>query len=101
MALQAVIFRVPYTCPTGANFAFLAVLRPRRINNLRVLNGLLGFNSPLQHQYKPFRINWIQTAFFSRALGAPAGEYSYPKSIAHRLPAAPVTSEPTGHNALR
>jgi len=28
----------------------LAVLRPRKINNLHVVNGLLGFNSPLQHQ---------------------------------------------------
>ena len=50
IALETAIFRVPYTCPTGAHFACLAVLRPRRINNLRVFNGLLGFNSALQHQ---------------------------------------------------
>jgi hypothetical protein len=49
-ALEVVIFRVPYTCPTGANFACLAVLRCRKINNLRESKGLWGFNSPLQHQ---------------------------------------------------
>ena len=49
-ALRVVVFRVPYTCPTGAHFAFLAVFPLRKINNLHVFSGPRGFNFPLQHQ---------------------------------------------------
>ena len=87
--------------PIGCNWAGVAELADAADSKSAAGHPAWGFNSPLQHQSNPCRINWIQTDFFSCALGVPAGQCLCPTSCAHRLPAAPVSSEPTGHNASR